>query len=288
MASLPTSSTRNASRPLPPDIVVQRCTCEDHVSGLRRLNTVLLPIPYPDAFYRGILSDPAVAELTRVAVVREKRRRKRGAGEDDNGDEDVDDHNDTPGKVVGGIRCRYEDVPVPASSYLSSSAAATIPPVASRLSTFSGAHAPSLADRAKQHQQQQQKMANGKRRKIYVQTLAVQAPYRSLGIATHLLDEVVRCATTGAIQDNEQDDEHGEDTPAASSNMKTRRRDITKTAVIDGQSDVTEIYAHVWEKNEDALEWYRGRGFEIGDRIEGYYRRLRPSGAVLVRRMVGD
>lgn len=286
MASLPTPSTRNASRPLPPDIIVQRCTCEDHLSGLRRLNTVLLPIPYPDAFYRDVLSDPAVAELTRVAVVREKRKRRRVA---DKNEDEGDDDDSTPGKIVGGIRCRYEDVPVPASSYLSGSAATTRP-MTPRLSTFSGAHAPSLADRAKQ--QHQQKMANGKRRKIYVQTLAVQAPYRSLGIATHLLDEIVLWVTTGSVRDDEQDEGHGEEhrgnSLTASSSSSTGRRDTSKTAVVDGQSDVTEIYAHVWEKNEDALEWYRGRGFEIGDRIEGYYRRLRPSGAVLVRRILVD
>lgn len=52
-----------------------------------------------------------------------------------------------------------------------------------------------------------------------------------------------------------------------------------------------EIYAHVWEANEEALEWYLKRGFEVGGEVvEGYYRKLRPSGArVVMRRVwVGD
>lgn len=52
--------------------------------------------------------------------------------------------------------------------------------------------------------------------------------------------------------------------------------------------NVKEIYAHVWEANEEALEWYVKRGFEVGEEVvEGYYRKLRPSGARVVRRRVG-
>jgi ribosomal protein S18 acetylase RimI-like enzyme len=51
---------------------------------------------------------------------------------------------------------------------------------------------------------------------------------------------------------------------------------------------VADVYAHVWEENEEARRWYKGRGFwEEGGRVEGYYRKLKPSGAVIVRREVG-
>ncbi len=51
---------------------------------------------------------------------------------------------------------------------------------------------------------------------------------------------------------------------------------------------VKEIYAHVWEANEEALEWYGKRGFVVeSEVVEGYYRKLRPSGAKVVRRRVG-
>ena len=43
----------------------------------------------------------------------------------------------------------------------------------------------------------------------------------------------------------------------------------------------------MWEANEEALEWYVKRGFEVGtDVVEGYYRKLRPSGARVVKRKV--
>lgn len=51
---------------------------------------------------------------------------------------------------------------------------------------------------------------------------------------------------------------------------------------------IEEVYAHVWEANEEGVEWYVKRGFVV-DRavVENYYRRLRPQGARLVRRRVG-
>ena len=87
-------------------------------------------------------------------------------------------------------------------------------------------------------------------KQLYVQTLGVLSPYRSLGIATALLDEVVE---TGIR-------EYG----------------------------IGAVYAHVWEANAEALEWYLRRGFMLEEGlVEGYYRRLRPAGARVVRRGVG-
>lgn len=81
---------------------------------------------------------------------------------------------------------------------------------------------------------------------IYIHALALLAPYRSLGLATILLDIVLS-------------------TPIAMS------------------PEMTCIYAHVWEKNEDALEWYAKRGFKRVIFFERYYRKLRPGGAWVVR-----
>lgn len=47
------------------------------------------------------------------------------------------------------------------------------------------------------------------------------------------------------------------------------------------------LYAHVWVENQEALEWYAKRGFEKGELVEGYYRRLRPSDAWVFRRRFG-
>lgn len=82
---------------------------------------------------------------------------------------------------------------------------------------------------------------------IYVQALALLAPYRGLGLATVLMDTIIDSAIA--------------------------RADNTVC-----------IYAHVWEKNEDALQWYAKRGFKPVLLLERYYRRLRPAGAWIVRK----
>ena len=86
---------------------------------------------------------------------------------------------------------------------------------------------------------------------LYIQTLAILSPYRGLGIATSLLNTIITTALT-----------HHE--------------------------RVTEIYAHVWEANEEALGWYLRRGFSMESGVvKGYYRRLKPGGARVVRRRLG-
>ena len=42
----------------------------------------------------------------------------------------------------------------------------------------------------------------------------------------------------------------------------------------------------MWEANIDALEWYQKRGFILGELVQGYYRRLKPDGARIVRRVI--
>ncbi|KAL2042771.1 hypothetical protein N7G274_004530 [Stereocaulon virgatum] len=88
---------------------------------------------------------------------------------------------------------------------------------------------------------------------LYIQTLATLAPYRRLGVGSALL----RKATWAAV-------------------------------CRDGGDGVRDIYAHVWEANKDALEWYAKEGFAVEDGVvEGYYTKLRPSGARVVRRRIG-
>jgi len=89
------------------------------------------------------------------------------------------------------------------------------------------------------------------KQQLYIQTLATLAPYRDLGIATALLESTIATA-------------------------------------IDNNIDVVSIYAHVWEANEEALEWYVKRGFMVEEEmIERYYSKLRPAGARVVRRRIG-
>ena len=89
------------------------------------------------------------------------------------------------------------------------------------------------------------------RSQIYIQALAVLSPYRNLGLATALLSE-------------------------------------TFSAAVSLGEKVVCIYAHVWEMNEDALEWYAKRGFKRVMLVERYYLKLKPSGAWIVRRELDD
>ncbi|KAL8917459.1 MAG: hypothetical protein Q9208_007953 [Pyrenodesmia sp. 3 TL-2023] len=97
--------------------------------------------------------------------------------------------------------------------------------------------------------QRPEQPAKGPKDYCYIQTLAVLSPYRSKGLATALLDTII---TTLCVE-----------------------------KVYEG---VVSIYAHVWEANEEALEWYVKRGFQAGEVVQGYYRRLKPAGARIVWR----
>jgi N-alpha-acetyltransferase 50 len=83
--------------------------------------------------------------------------------------------------------------------------------------------------------------------RIYVQALCLLAPYRGLGIATTLLESI----------------------------LKPR---------LLLEHDIESVYAHVWECNAEALEWYAKRGFRQVMLVEDYYRKLRPGGAWIVKR----
>ncbi|KAL8679083.1 MAG: hypothetical protein Q9186_004623 [Xanthomendoza sp. 1 TL-2023] len=95
--------------------------------------------------------------------------------------------------------------------------------------------------------------AIGSKNYCYIQTLALLSPYRSKGIATALLEAI-----------------------------------ITTLCLEHCYTGTTSIYAHVWEENEEALEWYSRRGFHVSREVlKGYYRRLKPDGARVVWRDLG-
>ncbi|KAI1137433.1 hypothetical protein F5Y05DRAFT_387197 [Hypoxylon sp. FL0543] len=86
---------------------------------------------------------------------------------------------------------------------------------------------------------------------LYVQSLVLLAPYRQLGLAAALLDEVVRLAAASPFACNE-------------------------------------VYAHVWTDNEDGLRWYLARGFYKHGEVKGYYFKLKPDSAWIVRRQIAS
>lgn len=181
--------------------------------ALRRINSLLLAIAYPDSFYHRVL-DPAVSGLfSRVILWHD------------------DDSAGTEPAVVGGIVCRLEPSPFAANG---------TPPV----TAAAGKSVYGLP------QQQAAAPAPGGEQAIYIQSLALLSPYRSQGLAAAALEEIIASAARAA--------------PAL---------------------NVRAIYAHVWTENTDGLAWYTARRFVRSDPpIAGYYFKLRPDTAWIVRR----
>ncbi|KAK5684028.1 hypothetical protein LTS10_003892 [Elasticomyces elasticus] len=175
---------------LPPNVHIRACNKAD-IPALKRLNSLLLPIPYPESFYREILEDSLTNNITLVATWHD----------------DPLTIGQEKGRLVGAIRCRL----------------------------FAHPHGtPAIA-----HEKPM----------LYLSTLVLLSPYRSHGIAAHML----RLLIVRAVE----------------------------------QYGIGSVGAHVWEANREGLEWYAKRGFRVVGSEESYYRRLTPSGAVVMRREIG-
>lgn len=57
-------------------------------------------------------------------------------------------------------------------------------------------------------------------------------------------------------------------------------------ANIGKHPDVKEIYLHVQTSNEEALRFYRRYGFEVAEKLEGYYKRIDPPDCFVLRKWV--
>lgn len=203
LTSQPTSATTTTNLPfshpekqLVKNISLVPCN-ETNISSFQRLNTLLLPIPYHQTFYKEILTDPIAADLTILAIWHDDPTTASSQQGTVIGG--------VQGRVIGGIRCRI--LPDPSTQ------------------------------------------AKPKDKILYISTLGVLSPYRSYGVATHLLHAVIE-------------------------------RGIRKHGV-------NAVGAHVWEASQDAREWYRKRGFRETHMEERYYRRLTPQGAYVLRREIG-
>lgn len=82
-------------------------------------------------------------------------------------------------------------------------------------------------------------------RRLYIMTLGCLYRYRRLGIGTTMLEHVLECASNKGI-DN--------------------------------------IYLHVQINNTGAIEFYKKFGFEIVDTKEGYYKKIEPSSALVLKK----
>ncbi|AEO65639.1 c5ae61cb-f80d-4378-9c0b-1555f2fa0f76 [Thermothielavioides terrestris] len=187
---------------------------EHHIPALRRINSLLLPVPYPDSFYAKAL-DPFASGLFSRAILWQ------------------DSDADTP-KVIGGLICRLEPNPFVDTQGrpLPQPPQPTHPQKPADVPLNTPYHA------------------------IYIQSLALLSPYRSLGLAAAALEHIIASAAL---------------LPAAGSNIDART-----------------VYAHVWTENEEGLRWYRARGFACAaEPVKGYYFKLRPDSAWVVTRHIG-
>ncbi|GAP92527.1 putative gcn5-related n acetyltransferase protein [Rosellinia necatrix] len=199
-----TTTTTTSPRPLPnlhPQASISRIKPE-HITALRRITALLLPVNYPDSFYER-LSDPhSSGAFSRVILWRDGKK-----------DKDKDKEKE---KVVGGLVCRPELSPFHGGSGSEAAATATSQP-------------PNA---------------------LYIQSLVLLSPYRGLGLAAALLDEVVADAACSGFA-------------------------------------CETVWAHVWTRNDDGLRWYVARGFARVDEVRKYYHKLRPDSAWIVRRDIG-
>ncbi|KFY94088.1 hypothetical protein V500_03412 [Pseudogymnoascus sp. VKM F-4518 (FW-2643)] len=88
---------------------------------------------------------------------------------------------------------------------------------------------------------------------LYIQSLTLLSPYRHLGLASAALSSIITAIVSSPLE-----------------------------------APITSLYAHVWTENVEGLEWYKARGFEVeGGVVGGYYRRLSPDTAWVLRRRLG-
>lgn len=214
--------------PSPPSLPSQASivpVAEHHLPALRRINALLLPVPYPDTFYARVLDPAASGLFSRVILWQDA-----GAAEP---------------KVIGGLVCQLEPSP------------------------FVDAHGNPRSLTARQQTPPPQsssnvdlQVINSAYHAIYIQSLALLSPYRSLGLAAAALEHIVASAAV----------------------LKQIANPPAPPSI-----NVATVYAHVWTDNEAGLRWYGARGFvqEGTEPVKGYYFKLKPDTAWVVRREIG-
>lgn len=154
-------------------------------------------------------------------------------------------------KVVGGIVCRLEPSPF-----------GGMEGVAATRGRAMSATNDSDGSQQQQQQQQQRYSTSSKCHAIYIQSLTLLSPYRSHGLAAAALENIISSAAL-----------------------------LRRMPASPGERPalhVATIYAHVWTENDEGLKWYAARGFsrEGAGPVQGYYFKLRPDSAWIVRREI--
>jgi hypothetical protein len=63
----------------------------------------------------------------------------------------------------------------------------------------------------------------------------------------------------------------------------SKNKELYRVSELVKHYNIRSVTAHVHEANEDAMNWYIARGFRVDGHVAEYYRRLKPSGANIVR-----
>ncbi|MCJ1329546.1 hypothetical protein MMC10_006226 [Thelotrema lepadinum] len=249
----PSNPTTITKPPLDPRVTLSPLS-PSTLPPFKRLTSTLLPIRYPDAFYTSLLG-PEEKTLSFAYVALWTAGTSTPTTIPTNSSPLPLADPKQRGQVVGGISVRLEPLPPSDDS-----------------------HNPSHSH----SQSQKQSGSSGKtlgEHALYISTLSVLSPYRHYGIGAHL----IQTAVAHALELVERLNSPPPPSPPTST-PDTPRQDQPPP----GGAGITlkYVYAHVWETNAEAAEWYARRGFEVGDVVEGYYRRLKPGGARVVRRGV--
>ena len=111
--------------------------------------------------------------------------------------------------------------------------------------------------------------------KAYIMTIGVLPPYRNMGIGSALLREVLKLITEDSniheIYLHVQVD--ALDRLKLCTGLLNVKSPISKSEFSSGQVN-----------NEDAVRFYQKHGFEVVDKIVGYYKRLDPPDCFLLKK----
>lgn len=217
-----------------------------HIPSLSRITGLLLPIRYPNSFYTATITDPVISSLSRVAVYHGHPM----AAAPENG------------SVTSTITGREK------SSSNSGGSAGTdkvIGGIRCRLERLpQEASSTANNDNANAGSGSQQRPPTN----LYIQTLHLLSPHRGHGVAASLLNSLLFSTPFSN---------------SASSSSSSSKPPYEVSPLVK-HYNIRTVTAHVHEANEEGLRWYVARGFRIEDGVvEGYYRRLKPSGAKIVR-----
>ena len=122
-------------------------------------------------------------------------------------------------------------------------------------------------------------------------TLGVYAAYRGRCVGTQLLRSVLEYVED---ERNKQRRADVDDIDIIGNNNDSNTMDDSGSSLLlkkkhHTHTTIDEIYLHVQTNNVDAMQFYKKFGFEIGDKIVGYYRRIDPPDCyVIFKRFTRD